>query len=149
MVIEETRLLKVSHHLPRLSLVLYEFMELVSLRLSASLLLLQFLANLRPGLLVKLIDGRANSLELSLLAPSDLNHSVKELTVVNLDLEVSHVQASQDVHDDGKYLSVGDHRRVGSSDIEIALVEFSKSTLFHLRLVTAVDLGDHKSLDAG
>lgn len=148
MVIEKARFLKVSHHFPRLSLVLDELTELVSLLLGASLLLLQLLANLRPGLFVKLINGRADSLELPLLTSSDFNHGVKKLTVVNFNNEISHVQASQNVSDDSKHFSVWDHRRVGSSDIEITLVELSESTLLHLGLVTTVDLSNHESLDA-
>ena len=128
--------------------MLDELMELVSLLLGAALLLLKLLAYLRPGLFVKLINRRANSLELSLLTSSDFNHGVKKLAVVNFNNEVSHVQASQNVIDDSQYFSVGDHGRVGSSDIEIALVELSEPTLLHLRLVATVDLGNVESLDA-
>jgi hypothetical protein len=57
MAFEDSRFLQVGKHFPRLSLELNELMELISLLDGAALLLLQFLANLRPGLLVKLING--------------------------------------------------------------------------------------------
>jgi len=67
--------------------------------------------------------------------------------MVELDLEITDAELSEDVDEDLEHLGVGDHGGVIASDVKIALVELPKAALIHLGLVPSVDLSDVESLD--
>jgi len=56
-------------------------------------------------------------------------------------------QLVEDFTCDSQNLSIGDHRIVGTGNVEIALVELAHAALGHGGLVTAVDLCDVVALD--
>ena len=67
--------------------------------------------------------------------------------MVELDLEITDAELSEDVDEDLEHLGVGDHGGVIASDVKIALVELPKAALIHLGLVSSVDLSDVESLN--
>ncbi|KAI6766463.1 hypothetical protein HG531_011685 [Fusarium graminearum] len=113
-----------------------------------SLFLGHFLAHISPGQLVELVDSRGDGADLVFRHAADLEDTVEDLPVIQL-YRVSTVPAKplKDFCDDAENLGVGQHGVVGSSNVEIALVEFSHTALGHGGLISTVDLGNVVSLD--
>lgn len=77
-----------------------------------------------------------------------MDHGIKDLSVIDLDFELgSKIELSEDGVNDLEDLSIWEHGVVGPCNIEIALVEFSVSSLGHVWLISSVDLGDLVPLD--
>ena len=67
--------------------------------------------------------------------------------MVDLHKKIRHLQSLENFLHDSKYLRVGDHRIVFSSNVEVALVELSVSAFGDGWLVSTVDLADVESFD--
>ena len=67
--------------------------------------------------------------------------------MVNLDSELADFESLQDFTDDREHLRIRDHQSIVSSNIKIALVKFSESTLAHLRLIASVNFCNVEALD--
>ena len=124
-------------------------MQLVGHLFSKSFLIDQLQFNFIPRLLIELVNGRANALELSLLTASKLNHSIQELPVIDLDLECANLKVSEDLDHHSEDLGIRDHGGIVTCDVEVALVELSEATFAHLWLITSVHLCNVESLDTG
>jgi hypothetical protein len=71
---------------------------------------------------------------------ADLKDGVQELAVVELDEEGPDGERGEDLRGDRDDFGVGDHGRVATGHVEIALVEFAVPPAVQLRLVPPVDL---------
>ena len=89
MSLEQVLVLDLLEQVPRLVLVLDEFVEVVGHLFCETLLVDEFQLDLFPRLFIELVDGGADRLELSLFTARKLDHGVKELPVVHLDAEAS------------------------------------------------------------
>ena len=67
--------------------------------------------------------------------------------MVHLNDEITDFKTTKNLLHDGEDLSIWDHEGIVSSNVEIALIELSKATLVHLRLITPVDFGDVEAFD--
>ena len=67
--------------------------------------------------------------------------------MIDLDHELADFKSFEDFADDREYLRIGDHESIVSSNIEIALIELSESTLIHLRLITSINFGNMEALN--
>lgn len=132
---------------PRFSLQLHKLVKFVAHLVGETLLIDELFAYSFPRLLVKLINRRADGLELALLTAGKLNHGVEELPVVQFHDEVADLERLQDVNNDGEQVSVRNHDTVGAGDVEVALVELTEAASLHLRVITSVHLSDVEALD--
>jgi hypothetical protein len=123
-----------------------ESVQLVGHLFGKALLSNQLFLDLLPWFFVKFVDARADGFELAFLAARKLHHRVQKLPMIHLNLEVADVKSLENLLNNGEHLSVRDHQRVVSSDIEIALVELSETAFAHLRLITSVDLSNVEAL---
>lgn len=131
------------------ALVHHVCLDLVSHGAVQALLLDHFLAHVRPGHLVQLVDGTGDGTDLLLGHTADLEHTVQNLPVVDLDVIAAvPAQLLEDFGDDAQDLGIGDHGIEGTGDIEIALVELAHATLAHGGLIATVHLGDVVALHA-
>lgn len=120
-------------------------MQLVAHVLCQALLVYELDSDFFPGLFVKLVDRGADRLKLTLFTTSELNHSVKELSMVQLELEITDFKTCQYFTDDSEHLSIWQHKGVGSGDVEVTLVEFTVATFRHLGLIPSVHFSNVES----
>ena len=87
MALKDLRRLELGEQVPRLALKLDESVQLIGHLFCQALLIYQLLFDLIPGLLVQLVNTRANRLKLTLFTACQFNHGVEELAIVYFHLE--------------------------------------------------------------
>ena len=99
-----------------------------------------------PWQLVQLVHCRRYLTHVFILYTTSLENTIQHFTVVQLDFEVVNTQRGQAFNQNCQHLGIWHHWIIGTSNVKVALVEFSHSSLGHSRLVSSVNLGNVVSL---
>lgn len=111
-----------------------------------------------PRLLVQLINSTTNGSVLGGRNTTDLHHTIQQLSVVDLNHEGAYSitdqqgrhtnrQALEDLNTNTDNIGIGNHTTVQASDIIIALVELSVTTLGHDWIISTINTSHVETLD--
>jgi hypothetical protein len=77
----------------------------------------------------------------------DLNHSLKNLSVINLDFKFSNTHSLKNLLHNDQHIGVWNHRIIFAGDIEVTLIELSEATLSHYGLIAPIHLPNVEHLN--